>query len=1425
MQRFSSESSIYALGFSVLGPDEIRARSNVNVVNKELFRASEPVEGGPYDAHMGTTSLDWACQTCMNLKTRCPGHIGSTDLVYPVKSPMFREQLLKWLKAVCLECSAPMSAKNIRGPKDKLLANYVKAARTETTCPNCGAEHPVVIKDKLDQSNFYTEVYEAGKPIVRKTLYNHVIKTILNRITDETVIKLGKPLKSHPRKFVLDTIVFPANTIRPDIRRFSGGRSNNHTVTALMKAIMEIANALPASIPPPAEIDRSLHVMLHNLDTVYFDMVKGSTATNNQIRVATSTGKALGSIAGGIPKKYGRIRRNILGKRVLNIVRSVITGDPTLRIDEIGFPKAIARTISIPMVVQDYNRHIATVYFKNGRDVYPGCEGVRTAIDGKMFDVEYMKDYELQNGDIVYRDMIDGDIVIFNRAPSLTWTSVASHKVVILEKSNTLRFNVSGCSLYNADFDGDAMTAIVPRNVQSINEARHMSKIGNWFTSFKNSSPMIGAFQDSLIGTAEFTRNGIKLNKWHAMAMMARVEKSLKFDRRMYTNREVFSMLLPKINLIGKKPSMYMPQYAALIDYDPQDIRVEINRGQLISGILDKATVGQSTMGSLFHVINNEYGSAVALEVIHHIQQLTIQFFYYRGFTTGVSDLVISESAKRRIRQKILEMTEESARITDKLDRRELTPPIGTTQEEFFEMEQMNAMEPGDGFINPVLSSIDFKTNGLAKLVFYGSKGNSGNVAAINVALGTQKIRGRRPERNFGWGRTSPYFARYDTRPDSMGHVAASYNEGIPSKVYAFAAGTGRQGAIEIALSTGVTGHQSRVAIKNMESIVINNLRQAAKPQSVVQSLCLESGIDPRRTEKVKFPTVLISDAEMKKYHVKSADVHKRFRGAKTSAELDAEYEALVVDREKYRAIMIKMERLHPGNMVMGNTHQMPVNVRRIIEDTVYMYKDEAKEDLLDPIRTVEKVRALCRNIAYAYFNEAQEKAQMRIPEHVMRATTFLQILLRSHLCVRHMLDRGIGDNLLDIIIAKVKVVFANSLFQYGTAIGIISAQSISEPMTQMSLDTKHRVGAGARSKTNPIVRIMEIIGVRPTKTMKNPSMTIIVDEKFEHDKSKVQSIANRVEMMKLERFISSVAVFFEKFGEPVHPKFKHEKKMIATFQRHQLTQPPDDLAKWCIRFSLSSELLMINNMSVETIIQALQIKFQDAYFVYTPENARDVIIRCYVRGVIMKTNSEEAIMEIMRQIRNTTISGIQGIHSTHVISYIKSSPAPDGSIKTGKAWSIAAIGTNMQAVMETADLDGYRSQTDSVVEFEEMFGIEAARGKIVAEMLKTINANRAHCTMYADEMSYSGQLSSIQRSGMAKREKHNICLRMAFQSPNQVLEDAATHGLTSEVTGVSGKLIVGAAPNVGTAYNRLVVNRKFLQEHAAKMSRVEDVL
>lgn len=432
--------------FNLSGTDAVRKDSYVPIKSYDLFRNNTPYPGGVYDAHLGTTDHSYRCQTCYNNKRSCIGHEGNIPLNYPVWNPMGVNEGRKWLKLICFKCGHSIIEESIymRFPRSKRLDEASKLARTgNKKCPHCKEVHPIIKKDNNEPLALVAEIYEEKRQTAKWIIFPHKAAEILSRISDETVVKLGKNVNSHPRNFVLFDIKAPSVTIRPDVKKIGGGRSTNDDLTTMLQIIIKKNDTMPAVVPN--EVDPKTAKMIWELNNSYYDFVK-----------AGGEG-AMTSLSMRLKGKGGRFRKNQLGKRARNMCRSTITGDPRIRIDEVGVPLTFARTIQYEEIVQEFNKKRLLGYVQNGRKKYPGATKIIKKSTGTEYDVDSAREIELENGDIVLRDMIDGDPVNFNRQPSLMVSNISTHKakVTLDPDIKTLLMNVLACPLYNADFDGD----------------------------------------------------------------------------------------------------------------------------------------------------------------------------------------------------------------------------------------------------------------------------------------------------------------------------------------------------------------------------------------------------------------------------------------------------------------------------------------------------------------------------------------------------------------------------------------------------------------------------------------------------------------------------------------------------------------------------------------------------------------------------------------------------------------------------------------------------------------------------------------------------------------------------------------------------------------------------------------------------------
>lgn len=1419
---FIPTSELSKVRFYALGNAHNEADSMVDVTNKELFRNNTPFDNGVYDSRLGTTDNSYICQTCFNTKSECPGHFGKIKSPYPMLAPVFKKEVVKWLKVICFKCGncvVNIKKKNI--DKNQILNEAVKLSRSATDkqiqCPFCDEVHPVVEKDTKDH---LTIMIRHGK--ISRRLLNTEIEVILNKISDETVLKLGKPLDSHPNRFVLRTIRVPPVTIRPDIKKIKGGRSNNNDLTTILKNILNFLEKLPTVLDDKLILENITR--LDNIEMHYFNLIKDIPA-GNTVKLQANTGSSLASISSRFAKKTGRIRKNILGKRTTYMARSVISVD-NIKPYQVGVPKSVAQTIVVPETVQWYNKEKLNITFYNKDKQYPGCIKI-VKKNGKEYYVGAVSDsFVLEDGDVVYRHLMDGDVVFMNRAPTLQASSISGHIVVIIDKGDTFRLspNITD-SFYGGDFDGDAMAMIVPHSEAAKNECWHLAGIPNWCMSLKDGSPSVGVYHDGLIGIFEFTKNQTKANKYNAMRLLSdndHIYSSFSFDKPMYESKELVSKILPNFNYT-KKAGFFKPEYTAYIDYDPEDINVVIKNGQLLKGRIDKKSIGQGVSGSIFHVLYNEFGSELALNTVFNMQQMTHNFLTHKGATLTSDDITINKSAMTKVHKQTQVILAEAAQVITNYKKGLIIPPLGMTTKQFFEQQQLSILNLGDDFLRPVFESIKAEENNLFKLIVSGSKGKLTNLLQISGSIGQASIGGERMAKLFDYERTCPYYPRFDETPQNRGFVTESYTSGVDMVAFIFQSMEARYSIINKALSTSITGEQNRKSVKSLESLVADNHRKVATGSIIVQFLFGGDGIDVRNNELVTFDTVPISDAEFeKKWKVSSEDLGEFKNNEIVLKAVELEWKQLSEDRDLYRKLCMTVERQNVKNKMLDHTRNMCVNVKRLLKDVL---ANPIEGKLVDPIVAIKKVKDLCEDIKYTHFNEMQMRKRMEIPEYVKKSFSFVEINIRTHLNCKAILKAKMTVPMLDMCVQRIIHAFKKSLIDYGMPVGIISAQSISEPMTQYVLDSHHRTGSSG-TKTDFLGRMKEILGAKGTHKMKAPSMVIHLKENYSD--YKVQSIANHIEMMKLRQFVNNFQVFFEEPLKVTHPDYLHENKIIENFIKHNpVIKIPNDLVKWSFRLEINKEKLIEKNMKLETICFRLFELNPNFFIVNNAENSKQgIVIRIYIRSLFFRktqvVNLDLIEKIVYANVLDAIIRGVDGIMSTDINAKIaRTDIAEDGSIKKINKNVIMTDGTNLAEIICNEFVDPYQTQSDSILEINQLLGIEAANNAIVIQLSSMMpSADPKYYRVYSDSMTSTGAVTSIDRQGIQNREKQNALLLLSNSHPLQVLEDIAINGATASCDKTTSQaLMVGSVPKQCSNYNKIIVNKTFMQNKFMSMS------
>lgn len=441
----------------------------------------EPKKGGLVDTRLGSSDIYITCTTCGLNTMDCDGHFGHTELAEPVFHFGFLNHLITLLKCVCLKCSNILiertddNMKRFQNKAGKYRYKEIKdMVKNINFCYVCGTPVPkvkkevketsasirIVLEKEVSSANLdeQTGITTEGTKVIRDFLSPRQCYNIFRNISDMDAFLLGFNISdSRPEDLILTRFPIPPVIIRPTAKiDFMASSTHEDSLT------LKIADIINSNIRVRTEMNKDSGALSDALTLLQYHIATffDNDSTSLPKSEFKTGGRPTNSISDRIKSKEGRMRLNIMGKRVDFSARSVITSDPYIDIDMVGLPLRVAKDLTIPEEVTPQNIKHLTKLVINGRDVYPGANYVykNTFVNGKTItqriDLRYRKaNIKLVYGDIVERHVVNNDYVLFNRQPTLHKPSMMGHRVHVLERddSNTFRMNVSVCKPYNAD--------------------------------------------------------------------------------------------------------------------------------------------------------------------------------------------------------------------------------------------------------------------------------------------------------------------------------------------------------------------------------------------------------------------------------------------------------------------------------------------------------------------------------------------------------------------------------------------------------------------------------------------------------------------------------------------------------------------------------------------------------------------------------------------------------------------------------------------------------------------------------------------------------------------------------------------------------------------------------------------------------------
>ncbi|MDT7861299.1 MAG: DNA-directed RNA polymerase subunit A' [Saccharolobus sp.] len=829
-----SEKIIKGIKFGILSPDEIRKMSVTAIITPDVYdEDGTPIEGSVMDPRLGVIEPGQKCPTCGNTLGNCPGHFGHIELVRPVVHVGFVKHIYDFLRATCRRCgrikiaeeeiekySRIYNAIKKRWPSAaRRLTEYVKKTAIKAqVCPHCGEKQ---YKIKLEKPyNFYEERKEG---VVKLTPSD--IRERLEKIPDSDVEILGyDPKTSRPEWMVLTVLPVPPITIRPSIMIESGIRAEDDLTHKLVD-IVRINERLKESIDagaPQLIIEDLWDLLQYHVATYFDNEIPGLPPSKHR------SGRPLRTLAQRLKGKEGRFRGNLSGKRVDFSSRTVISPDPNISIDEVGIPEIVAKTLTVPERVTIWNIERLRQFVINGPDKWPGANYVIRP-DGRRIDLRYVKDRKelastLAPGYIVERHLVDGDIVLFNRQPSLHRISMMAHRVKVL-KGLTFRLNLLVCPPYNADFDGDEMNLHVPQSEEAIAEAEEIMLVHKNIITPRYGGPIIGAAQDYISGAYLLTLKTTLLTREEAQDILGVAdvkidlgEPSILAPKEYYTGKQIVSAFLPSDFNFHGQANISSGSRLCKNEDCPHDSYVVIKNGKLLEGVFDKKAIGNQQPESILHWLVKEYSNEYGKWLMDNLFRVFIRFIELQGFTMRLEDVSLPIEVKKEIYNEIDKAKVEVNNLIEKYKNGELEPIPGRTLEESLENYILDTLDKLRSTAGDIASKYLDPFNYAYIMARTGARGSVLNITQMAAMLGQQSVRGERIKRGY-MTRTLPHFKPNDISPEARGFIYSSFRSGLsPIELFFHAAG-GREGLVDTAVRTSQSGYMQRRLINALSDL------------------------------------------------------------------------------------------------------------------------------------------------------------------------------------------------------------------------------------------------------------------------------------------------------------------------------------------------------------------------------------------------------------------------------------------------------------------------------------------------------------------------------------------------------------------------------------------------------------------------------
>ena len=1435
---------IKGVQFSVLSPEEIKKRSVVHVTETILYdNNGDPVINGLFDARMGVIDHGKICPTDGLDNRFCPGYFGHIELAKPVFHTQFMDIILLVLKTTCVKCSNLLLDLENKELLDYILSlppkkrlNYIINNTKNKVCglghkhsKGCGAIQPdKYTKEGLTKiiavwkGSMVADLKEEDK---KQVLTAEIIYKLFRRITDEHCKIIGlNPKWCRPDWLICVNLPVPPPSVRPSVKQSNEQRSEDditHKLIDIIKTNNLLKKKMQLESSLETTIDEWANVLQYNVSTLIDNNLPGINPSTHR------SGRPLKTIRERLKGKEGRIRGNLMGKRVDFSARSVITPDPNLKINELGVPFKIAMNLTVPEEVNKYNILQLTLAVRNGPFKHPGAKSIKKKKDNRTTSLLHVdtSSIELNEGDIVHRHLKDGDTVLFNRQPSLHKMSMMAHNVKVMDHY-TFRLNVSVTTPYNADFDGDEMNMHVPQSLQTAIELEKIALVPLQIISPREHSPIITLVQDTLLGINRLTNDSVYFTRNEMMNILLYIktfdgnlpEPSQKSPER-WTGRQLFSMILPKDLNINMKNKSHKDSGEDKLNH------VIIKNGELIQGRIDKKILNTGSRG-IIHVIFNDYGYKTAQKFLDDIQNIVTRFLVITGFSVGISDLISNKETDAKIEKTILSKKKEVSKMVQLIHSRSIDNTGSDTIKDNFEKNVNNILNKAIAEAGQIGLKNLSQDNRMTNMVSAGSKGKEINIAQMVACLGQQNVDGKRIPNGFN-NRTLPHFSKYDISPESKGFVENSFIKGLSPQEFFFHAMGGREGLIDTAVKTAETGYIQRKLIKAMEDLkIFYDLSVRNAEGNIVQFLYGEDGFHFCKIESQFIDYFQDNYEEIERKH--------RFEHEENwSSFLTNPVVKEMTSNKKYKSIVDNYfnQLISDYNFVRGYVFRfysdkninIPINLFRLINNTKHNFRViGSNKSNVNPLYIINEIEKLINDLKINRFIGCSKMFEI-----FLRLYLSPKVLIKTH---------NISKLGFDYIINTIKLKFGESKIEPNEMVGPIAAQSIGEPATQMTLNTFHFAGVSSKSNvTRGVPRLKELLHL--SKSLKSPSLTIYLNEDISQDKTKSQVILNQLELTKLSDILKSIKVYYD--PDDYNTKIEEDRELLQIYKVFNDIDTElckeDDGSKWIIRLEIDKTKMVNKDITMEMIYSKINLLFSNEIScVYSDDNSNKLIFRIRIlkqnKNEATKINELNYIKNFIKNINSKVIiKGVIGIENISMFKNMDNYVYKNKSYIKQDEWVLDTKGINLLEIFQNNNIDIKRTLSNDIYEIYDLLGIEAARNVLLSEIREVIEGsgsyvNYRHLILLCDTMTFKGSLMSIDRFGI-NRATTGPLAKCSFEETTDQLFKASIFGELDKLQGVSSNIMMGQIVPGGTGNVNILLDESKLKEmYYEKEEELDDI-